>query len=178
MRVRLDVGQPTEVDVRAETWWADQRGPRHRPCRGKIPERRQRGGSSSPRGLAGSATARLCSRCRPLAFRVQASRQCGQLGELEVFRDLDHGACSRAANRRQGTLAVYLDDPPPASPDTRGHFAVGRDVRGRRVGRWPDYRGGGRHHPSEGTGRLTARRIDQAYNSWPTSDLDRLGCLC
>ena len=43
-------------------------------------------------------------------------------GELEVFRDLDQltGHAPVAANRRQGTLAVYLDDPPPASPEEGG----------------------------------------------------------
>ena len=30
------------------------------------------------------------------------------------------------------------------------------------------------HHPSEGTGRLTARRIDRAYEQLPEPDLGRL----
>ena len=30
------------------------------------------------------------------------------------------------------------------------------------------------HHPGEGTGRLTARRIDRAYDQLPEPDLGRL----
>ena len=35
-----------------------------------------------------------------------------------VFRDFEQAAghAPVAANRRQGTLAVYLDDPPPSQP--------------------------------------------------------------
>ena len=70
-------------------------------------------------------------------------------GEPGVFRDLEQvtGHAPVAANRRQGTLAVYLDDPAPAAPGTRRPLAVGGHVRGRGVGRRPDRRRGGRASP-------------------------------
>ena len=93
-----------------------------------------------------------------------------------VFRDLEQvtGHAPVAANRRQGTLAVYLDDPPPAAPEPGGPspwagmsgaavWAAGRIVAVV-----------AEHHPGEGTGRLTARRIDRAYDQLPESDLGRL----
>ena len=93
-----------------------------------------------------------------------------------VFRDLEQvtGHAPVAANRRQGTLAVYLDDPPPAAPEPGGPspwagmsgaavWAAGRIVAVV-----------AEHHPGEGTGRLTARRIDRAYDQLPEPDLGRL----
>ena len=63
-------------------------------------------------------------------FKLRSSA--ADTGEPGVFRDLDQvtGHVPVAANRRQGTLAVYLDDPPPARPGTRGPFAVGGHVGG------------------------------------------------
>lgn len=61
VRVRLDVGQPTEIDVQAKRWWADPEG--HHGTDLAIvmfPKTRWPDGSPSRRGLAGSVTARPC----------------------------------------------------------------------------------------------------------------------
>ncbi len=92
-----------------------------------------------------------------------------------MFRDLDQvtGHAPVAANRRQGTLAVYLDDPPPAAPEHAGP-SPWEGMSGAAV--WAGDRIIGvvaEHHASEGAGRLTARRIDRAYEQLPESDLDR-----
>ena len=93
-----------------------------------------------------------------------------------MFRDLEQvtGHAPVAANRRQGTLAVYLDDPAPAAPEPGGP-SPWAGMSGAAV--WADGRIVGvvaEHHPSEGTGRLTARRIDRAYDQLPEPDLGRL----
>ena len=63
VRVRLDVGQDTEIDVQAESWWADPAGHGHRPRRDHDPGERNCGaGRLSRRGSAGSATAQPCYR--------------------------------------------------------------------------------------------------------------------
>ena len=53
-----------------------------------------------------------------------------------VFRDFEQatGHAPVAANRRQGTLAVYLDDPPPASRRKESRRR-GKGCRGGRY--WP-----------------------------------------
>jgi hypothetical protein len=79
-----------------------------------------------------------------------------------------------AANRRQGTLAVYLDDPPPAAPE-QGEPSPWAGMSGAAV--WADGRIIGvvaEHHPSEGTGRLTARRVDRVYEKLSATDLGEL----
>ena len=91
-----------------------------------------------------------------------------------VFRDLDQmtGHAPVAANRRQGTLAIYLNDPPPASPEKGSPW---EGMSGAAV--WAADRivaVVAEHHPGEGTGRLTARRIDRAYEQLPGPDLGRL----
>ena len=93
-----------------------------------------------------------------------------------VFRDLEQvtGHAPVAANRRQGTLAVYLDDPPPAAPEPEAP-SPWAGMSGAAV--WADGRivaVVAEHHPGEGTGRLTARRIDRAYDQLPEPDLARL----
>src|SRR5205807_8871384 len=97
-------------------------------------------------------------------------------GKSEVFRDLDQvtGHAPVAANRRQGTLAIYLDDPPPAAPEHEGP-SPWEGMSGAAV--WAGDRIIGvvaEHHRDEGTGRLTARRIDRAYDQLPGPDLARL----
>jgi hypothetical protein len=97
-------------------------------------------------------------------------------GVPEVFRDLDQvtGHAPVAANRRQGTLAVYLDDPPPAIPEHAGP-SPWEGMSGAAV--WASGRiiaVVAEHHIIEGTGRLTARRIDRAYEHLQEADLDRL----
>jgi hypothetical protein len=88
----------------------------------------------------------------------------------EVFRDLEQAAghAPLAANRRQSTLAVNLDDPPPSGRDP----AAWEGMSGGAV--WADDRIVAviaEHHPSEGMGRLTARRIDRAYDQLPVFEL-------
>src|SRR5208282_458138 len=79
-----------------------------------------------------------------------------------------------AANRRQGTLAVYLDDPLPSQPP-QGDPSPWEGMSGGPV--WAAGRIVGvvaEHHLSEGTGRLTARRIDRAYEELSAFDLSWL----
>ena len=176
VRVRLDVGQRTEVDVLAEGWWADPEG--------------SEGTDLAVVTIAGAATAgreveparfgRISDGMAVLA--VQASGFPGLklrrgAGGRGVFRDLEQvsGHAPVAANRRQGTLAVYLDDPAPAAPEPGGPspwagmsgaavWAAGRIVAVV-----------AEHHASEGTGRLTARRVDRAYDpELPEADLGQL----
>jgi hypothetical protein len=118
VRVRLDVGQPTEVDVQADSWWAD-------PNWGKgtdlavvaIPERASAGREVEPVrfGRISDVTAVVTVEALGFPrFKLRASPAGHE--EPEVFRDLEHtaGHAPVAANRRQGTLAFYLDDPLPA----------------------------------------------------------------
>ena len=104
-------------------------------------------------------------------LRDQPRRQ----GEPGVFRDFEQVP----GTRRWRRTAVRVPWPstwttlPPASR-SRGPVAVGRDVGGRCLGRGRIVGVVAEHHPSEGTGRLTARRIDRAYEQLPASDLGRL----
>jgi hypothetical protein len=99
-----------------------------------------------------------------------------RVGQYGVFRDFEHaiGHAPVAANRRQGTLAVDLDDPAPRQPSEgepspwEGMSGGPVLAAGRIVGVVAE------HHPSEGTARLTARRIDRAYDALSASDLDVL----
>lgn len=158
VRVRLDVGQPTEIDVRAEGWWVD-------------PERHD-GTDLAVVMIKADATAgrevdlvhfgRISDCTAVLAvqalgfprFKLRCSP--ATTAQPEIFRDLDQvtGHAPVAANRRQGTLAVYLEDPLPVSPDPLG-VSPWEGMSGAAV--WA----GGRivaivaeHHSSEGTGRL------------------------
>jgi hypothetical protein len=178
VRVRLDVGQPGQVDVQAKQWWAD-------PDEGNgtdlavvmIPADVSAGRDIERArfGRISDCTAVLA--VQALGFpRFKLRGRAASPGEPEVFRDLDQvtGHAPVAANRRQGTLAVYLDDPPPAIPERAGS-SPWEGMSGAAV--WASGRIIGvvaEHHPSEGAGRLTARRIDRAYEQLPASDLDRL----
>ena len=69
-----------------------------------------------------------------------------------VFRDLEQvtGHAPVAANRRQGTLAVYLDDPQPAAPESQAP-SPWAGMSGAAV--WADGRIVGvvaEHHPERG----------------------------
>ena len=148
VRVRLDAGQPGEVDVQAEQWWADPDG-RHGTDLAvvMIPADVTAGRKVDLArfGRISDCTAVLA--VRALGFpRFKLRGGTTGAGEREVFRDLDQvtGHAPVAANRRQGTLAVYLDDPPPRCPGTCGDLAVGGHVWGRRLDRRPGHRGGGR----------------------------------
>ena len=178
VRVRLDVGQQSEIEVPAERWWADPDGHHGTDLAvivipadvtaGRDVERVQFGGISD-------CTAVLS--VQALGFpRSKLRGAAAGVGELKVFRDLDQvsGHAPVAANRRQGTLAVYLDDPPPAVPDSAG-LSPWEGMSGAAV--WVGNRiiaVVAEHHASEGAGRLTARRIDRAYERLPEWDLDRL----
>ena len=143
VRVRLDVGQATEIDVPAERWWADPDGRNGTDLAVvMIPEDATAGREVEPArfGRISDGTAVLAVQAFGFPrFKLRGSA--AGTGEPEVFRDLEQvtGHAPVAANRRQGTLAVYLDDPPPAAR-TGGSLAVGGHVGGRCLGRRPDRR--------------------------------------
>jgi hypothetical protein len=178
VRVRLDVGQPNQVDVEAEGRWADPQGSHGTDLAVvMIPTDVTAGREAdlAQFGQISDGTAVLA--VQALGFpRFKLRRSAASTGEPEVFRDLDQvtGHAPVAANRRQGTLAVYLDDPPPAVPEHASN-SPWEGMSGAAV--WADDRIIGvlaEHHSSEGPGRLTARRIDRAYQRLPESDLDWL----
>ena len=115
VRVRLDVGQPLEIDVPADQWWTNSDAdlavvtiPADVVAGRKV--------EVVQFGRIGESTAVL--KVQTLGFpRFKLRESAVGAGEPEVFRDLDHvtGHAPVAANRRQGTLAVYLDDPAPAT---------------------------------------------------------------
>jgi hypothetical protein len=174
VHVRLDVGRPLEIDVPADTWWANADTDLAVVV---IPDGVTAGRQVEVAqfGRAGDSTAVLS--VQALGFpRFKLRSSAAGAGEPAVFRDLDQvtGHTPVAANRRQGTLAVYLDDPAPA---TEGPAAPSpwEGMSGAAV--WADGRIIGvvaEHHPSEGTGRLTAQRIDRVYGLLPESDLHQL----
>src|SRR5206468_6323461 len=178
VRVRLDVGQPTEIDVQAERWWADPQGHLGTDLAVvMIPSGVTTDRDVDPArfGRISDCTAVLAVQALGLPhFKLRGSNV--STGKSEVFRDLDQvtGHAPVAANRRQGTLAIYLDDPPPAAPEHEGP-SPWEGMSGAAV--WASGRIIGvvaEHHSSEGTGRLTARRIDRAYEQLPESNLDRI----
>jgi len=178
VRVRLDVGQPTEIEVQAERWWADPHGHHGTDLAViMIPSDVTAGRNVDLArfGRISDGTAVLAVQALGLPrFKLRGSTV--TTGKLEVFRDMDQvtGHAPVAANRRQGTLAIYLDDPPPAAPEHEGP-SPWEGMSGAAV--WASGRIIGvvaEHHSSEGTGRLTGRRIDRAYEQLPESDLDRL----
>ena len=178
VRVRLDIGKDTEVDVPAEAWWADPKGHNGTDLAVvTIPEDASAGRTCEPTrfGRISDCTAVLMVQAFGFpGFKLRADP--ADVGQLEVFRDFEQvaGHTPVAANRRQGTLALYLDDPAPPQPP-EGHPSPWEGMSGAAV--WA----AGRivavvteHHPSEGTGRLTARRIDRAYEQLSAHDLGRL----
>ena len=178
VRVRLDVGQRTERDVRAEGWWADPAGSNGTDLAVvMIPGDATAGRDVEPArfGRIGDCAAVVAVQAFGFpGFKLKASP--AGSGGPGVFRDLEQvsGHAPVAANRRQGTLAVYLDDPAPAAAEPGGP-SPWAGMSGAAV--WAD----GRivavlaeHHPGEGTGRLTARRVDRAYHQLPEADLGQL----
>jgi hypothetical protein len=178
IRVRLDVGQDTEIDVQAESWWADPAGHERTDLAVvTIPEAATRGRTVEPArfGRIRDGTAALSVNAFGFPF-FKLRDDPANADQRAVFRDFEQaiGHAPVSANRRQGTLAIYLDDPPPSEP-AKGEPSP-----------WEGMSGGpvlaadrivavmAEHHPSEGTGRLTARRIDRAYRDLPASDLGRL----
>ncbi|MBV9445601.1 MAG: hypothetical protein JO345_06860 [Streptosporangiaceae bacterium] len=178
IRVLLDAGQDSELDVLAKDWWADPEGERRTDLAVVvIPEEATRDRECGPAayGMIGDVAAVLPVQVSGFpVFKLRAVRS-GE-GEPEVFRDFEQasGHTPVAANRRQGTLAIYLDDPapstnPPAgSSPWEGMSGAAVWVSGRIVGVLAE------HYPAEGTARLTARRIDHAYGQLSRSDLGLL----
>jgi Trypsin-like peptidase domain len=178
IRVRLDVGQDTEIDVQAESWWADPAGHEGTDLAVvTISEDVTWGRTFEPSrfGRISDCTAVLSVEAFGFPFFKLRDGPVNA-GQRAVFRDFEQavGHAPVAANRRQGTLAVYLDDPPPSQPPKgepspwEGMSGGPVLAAGRIVGVVAE------HYPSEGTGRLTARRIDRAYDELLTSDLDVL----
>ena len=175
VRVRLDVGQDAEVDVQAEGWWTDPAGHEGTDLAVvMIPE-----AATAGRECAPARFGRISDRMATLdvtvlgfpRFKLRAGP--GGADQHWVFRDLEQagGRAPTAANRRQGTLAVYLEDQGPSQPP-KGESSPWEGMSGGPV--WAAGRIVGivaEHHPSEGTARLTARRIDRAYEELPPSDL-------
>ena len=175
VRVRLDVGQDTEVEVQADTWWADPRGHNGTDLAVvTIPEDAVAEWECEPARFGRISDGAAVLMVQAFGFpRFKLRDNSGDVGQPGVVRDFEQagGHAPVAANRRQGTLAVYLDDPPPSQP-TAGDPSPWEGMSGGSV--WA----AGRivavvaeHHPSEGTGRLTVRRIDRAYGQLPASDL-------
>jgi hypothetical protein len=175
VRVKLDVGRPAEVNVRAEAWWADPRGPAGTDLAViTIPRDVTAERECEPAlfGQISDCTAVLTVQAFgfPL-FKLRADP--ADADQPGIIRDLEQvrGHAPVAANRRQGTLAVNLDDPPP-SPPSPGESSPWAGMSGGPV--WS----AGRivavvaeHHIAEGMGRLTARRIDRAFDQLTASDL-------
>ena len=180
VRVRLDAGQPAETVVQAERWWVDPEGHNGTDLAViAIPAEATKGRDVDPAGFGGisDCTAVLAVQAFGFPF-FKLRRNHADTNDPEVFRDLDQvaGHVPVAANRRQGTLAFYLDDPPPVGAKDEDHsHSPWEGMSGAAV--WASGRIIGviaEHHPSEGTGRLTVRRIDRACEELPTVDRDRI----
>ncbi len=178
VRVRLDVGQPAEVDVLAEGWWAAPGGHDGTDLAVVMIARDVTAGRDvEPVRFGRISDAMAVLAVQAFGFPLFKLRgDAADAGGPGVFRDLEQvsGHSPVAANPRQGTLAVYLDDPPTAAPE-RGGPSPWAGMSGAAV--WAADRivaVVAEHHPAEGPGRLTARRIDRAYGELPEPDLGRL----
>ena len=182
VRVRLDVGQDTEIDVQAESWWAD------------------------PAGHEGTDLAVVTIPETATAGRTFESARFGRISDsaavvsvdafgfplFKLRHDPGHAwtsqECSVTSSRRLGTLRSRRTAARALWPSTCMTLHLLRKRRGI-ASPWEGMSGGpvwaaGRivavvaeHHASEGTGRLTARRIDRAYEQLAASDLDRFSEL-
>jgi hypothetical protein len=181
IRVRLDVGQAAEIDLQAEGWWADPEGRKGTDLAViTIPETVTAGRKVELARFGRISDCAAVLKVEAFGFPLFKLRDdTADGGHRGVFRDLEQviGHVPVAANRRQGTLAVYLDDPPPSHPP-KGEPSPWEGMSGgpvlagsRIVGVVAE------HHPSEGTGRLTARRIDRSYDVLSTPDLGVLAGL-
>ena len=187
VRVRLDVGQPTEIDVQAEGWWADPEGHHGTDLAVVMIPADVTAGRDvelARFGRISDCTAVLAVQAFGLPAVQAARRPCQHeaSGRCSGILEQVTGHAPVAANRRQGTLAVYLDDPPPAAPE-RGALAVGGNVGGRGLGRRPDRRGRGRtslqrghrsaHRPAHRPGLRTAAGVLTSTGSWTGSGCPR-----
>lgn len=181
VRVRLDLGKDTRIDVQAESWWADPAGHQGTDLAViTIPEAATAGRTCELARFGRISDSAAVLTVEAFGFPLFKLRDDpGEIDRGGVFRDFEQatGHSPVAANRRQGTLAVYLDDPPPdqppeGEPSPWEGMSGGPVLAGSRiVGVVAE------HHPSEGTGRLTARRIDRAYDTLSASDLSGLAEL-
>ncbi len=181
VRVRLDVGQDTQIEVEAGNWWADPAGHEGTDLAViMIPEIATGGRVLEPARFGRVSDCAAVLPVEAFGFPLFKLRgDPGAVGHGRVFRDFEQAAAHApvAANRRQGTLAVYLDDPLPGMPSEgvrspwEGMSGAAVWAAGRIVGVVAE------HHPSEGTGRLTARRVDRAYEQLPGPDLGVLAEL-
>lgn len=178
IQVRLDVGQETEINLPAISWWADPAAHEASDLAVvMIPE-----DATAPRTVERALFGRIGDEAAVLnvaafgfpLFKARSSLP--ESGQVKVFRDFEQatGHAPAAANRRQGTLAFYLDDPPPGqTPDEKPSPWEGMSggpvlVGDRIVGVVAE------HHASEGPGRLTVRRIDRAYEQLSPFQLTEL----
>jgi hypothetical protein len=180
VRVRLDVDQASEIDVPADTWWADPRGHDGTDLAViTIPETATAGRTFESARFGQISDSAAVLMVEAFGFPLLKLRDDpADAGRQEVFRDFEQarGRAPVAANRRQGTLAVYLNDPPP--PQRQGEPSPWEGMSGGSV--WAAGRIVGvvaEHHAREGPGRLTARRVDRAYEQLSASDLDQLSQL-
>jgi len=172
IRVLLDVGQRSEIDVAAKDWWASPvadlavvvipaEATRDLECRSALFGRISDTAAMLPVQASGF----------PL-FKLRTATGGGD--EPEVFRDLEDasGHSPVSANRLEGTLAVYLDDPAP-DPESASDGSPWEGMSGGAV--WVGDRivaVVAQHHRAEGPGRLAARRVDRAYDLLDSPDLN------
>lgn len=168
VRVRLDVGRSTEIAVDSSDWWADPAG--HLGTDLGIVEIAP---DAVGRPVDPAGFGRFSESAAVLAVQAAGFPLFKLRGTDAPFRDLEQarGHSPLIANRRQGTLAINLDDPPPAADDPspwQGMSGAAAWSGGRIVGVIAE------HHAAEGPGRLTARRLDQAYDVLPPSELHEI----
>jgi hypothetical protein len=118
--VRLDVGQLTEINVQAEDWSVDPGGHNGTDLAVlTIPENATAGRRVDLAWFGRISDGTVVLAVQAFGFpRFMLRASPAVKGQPGVLRDLEQagGYTPVAANRRQGTLAFYLDDPPPASP--------------------------------------------------------------
>lgn len=168
VRVRLDVRRDGAVEVDAESWLAV-------PGYGDVADVAVITIAADATGnrpavpvlFGGMRDCAAVLAVQALGFPRFKAR--GRSGSPEVYRDLEHVVAHSpvSANRRQGTMAVYIDDPPPAM--TSGDSSPWEGMSGAAV--WVGERIVAvlaEHHRGEGAGRLTARRIDRMIAEIPS----------
>ena len=178
MRVRLDVDQDSEIDIPADTWWADPKGHDGTDLAVvTIPETATAGRTFEPTRFGRIATPQRWSRWTRSASLSSSS---GTIQATRTSRE-----CSVTSSRRPGILRLQRTAVRAPWPSTCTTLRLPR-MRMWDPSPWAGMSGGpiwvadrivavvAEHHASEGTGRLTGRRIDRAYEQLSASDLDRL----
>jgi hypothetical protein len=174
VRIRLDVGQRSQIEVEAETWWADPAGADGTDLAVIIiPEDVTAERSFEPARFGCISDCAAVVPVSASGFPLFKLRDKTDAGRHKVFRDFEQVTAHApvAANRRHHTLAVYLDDPSPRPPSDPGS-SPWEGMSGAAV--WAADRIVGviaENHHDEGTGRLTAHRIDRVYEQLSEFDL-------